>query len=138
MYHHLDQESIIDLITKGLGYKSENMRAISLNALLSHLSTGVISEESMYNNRNLLVRLFDLFTQPEFSQNEKLYELLLRLCRRKPAATFIHEFGCAYSLYQLSPAIANEKLRAKANQLIDIMIQTGYLTSSGKAAFKYS
>lgn len=120
---HLDQAGMVDLIVKKLGHELEEIRARSLDNLISKLNTDMISEQSLCHNRQLLVRLFDLLSMPQFSRVDSLLDLLIRLSRLKPAAVLIHDINGAHFLNVFKTSTTNETLKTKADQVINNLLE---------------
>jgi len=64
-----------------LGHELEEIRNRALNNLLSKIENNVIIDTDLVQHKQLLIKLFGLFNYPEFRQQEKVLNLLLRLSK---------------------------------------------------------
>ena len=64
-----------------LGHELEEIRNRAFNNLLSKIENNVIIDTDLVQHKQLFIRLFALFNYPEFHQQEKVLNLLLRLAK---------------------------------------------------------
>ena len=85
-----DQMNSITMIISKLGHDLEEIRSRALNSLTSKLESNILKETDLAENKQLFIKLLELFNYPKFNQHEKVLNLLNKLLKVK---TFFHIFG---------------------------------------------
>ncbi len=128
-----DQITSINTIVAKLGHDLAEIRARSLDNLMSKLDNQVISELDLVQHKQLFIKLFELFNLPHFNQHECVLNLLFSLAKHKSAAMHIQDISGLQFLNALLVDLKenNETSKVnKINQIIERLIAT--LASANK------
>lgn len=120
-----EQAANITLIIGKLGHDLEEIRSRALANLLSKLSSHVITEHDLIQQKQLFIKLFELFNFPKFNQQETVLDLLLNLSKHKSAARNIQDIsGLQFLNAMLVDMKSDDLLRAKVEQIVDALMRT--------------
>lgn len=115
--------SIVYLISK-LGHDLDEIRSRALDNLISKLSNNVIAEIDLVQQKDLFVKLFELFNFGTFTQHDLVLNLLYKLSKHKSAAKNIQEINGLQFLNALSTDLKSDSQKVQIEQIIERLIQT--------------
>ncbi len=113
------QAASISLIITKLGHDLQEIRSRALENLISKLTNHVITEGDLVQQKQLFIRLFELFNFPGFDQHEVVLNLLLNLSKHPSAARNIQDISGLQFLNALVVDLKNENLQTKVEQIIE-------------------
>lgn len=119
----IDQSNSVNLIIKKLGHELDEIRVRSLDNLVSKLEANVISEDDLSQNKQLFIKLFDLFNFEEFTQHEKVLNLLIQLVEKsRSAIRNIFDINGLNFLTSLKKEHSdNHSVKMKIEELLDLI-----------------
>jgi hypothetical protein len=118
------QAASISLIITKLGHGLQEIRTRALDSLISKLTNHVITEGDLVQQKQLFIRLFELFNFPGFDQHEAVLDLLLNLSKHTSAARNIQDISGLQFLNALMADLKDEALKTKVEQIIENLMRT--------------
>jgi hypothetical protein len=127
----LDQSTSINLIIKKLGHELDEIRMRSLDSLISKLDSEILTEYTLCQHKQLFVKLFEFFNYPEFTQKEKVLDLLLRFSKNKSANKNIHDINGLAFLSSLKSDLQESRLKDKISMIVDNLTENASQPEAG-------
>ena len=78
---------------KKIGHELEEIRMRALTSLISKLDANILKEADLAENKQLFIKLFELFNFPKFCQHEKVLNLIRKLLNVNNLTYFFYFFN---------------------------------------------